>query len=109
MNRIFCALTIVAALTAQSALAAGGEHGPNGDQAKAKSSQQQTWTSQDGQQNEQWQEGRSFSYEPAIEEETMPQDGQTSWEVYRNNMRWDPKIIGSYGKRPASDKAIGNY
>ncbi len=47
---------------------------------------------------------RSFSYEPS-----MSQSPNVSSGTYAGSMYNEPRIIGTYGRRPASDKMLGNY
>jgi hypothetical protein len=50
------------------------------------------------------QSTRSFSYEPAMSTAPAVSSGFYAGSMYR-----EPRIIGSYGQRPASDKMLGRY
>ncbi|MEX2114000.1 MAG: hypothetical protein WD845_12490 [Pirellulales bacterium] len=110
MFKLFCAAMVVTALAANSALAdcccsdhaAPATAQKSADHQAKTADQFQKAEAQPAQPNTQ---NRTFSYEPA----TVQQFPRSSWSSNPYAIQNDPKIIGSYGLRPASDKAVGNY
>jgi nitrate reductase cytochrome c-type subunit len=104
MIKFFCAAIVATAFTAQSAQA--GDCCCS-DQATA-SADHQAKAADQTQQAQANSQNRSFSYEPAEVPAAVRRVEQNSG-FYAGSMYNEPRIIGSYGHRPASDKTIGNY
>jgi hypothetical protein len=110
MLKFLCAVLAMTVCAARLAVADCCSDSPAPATAKKSNDQQQATAAdkipQTKTENKQANaESRSFSYEPAQVIEYYPR----TWSSNPYAIQNDPKIIGSYGRRPASDKAIGNY
>ncbi len=104
MFKFFCAALVATAFAAQSAQAGDcccSDHSAPATADHQAKAADQTQQAQANTQN------RSYSYEPAEVPVAVRQTSETGF--YAGSMYNEPRIIGSYGHRPASDKTIGNY
>ncbi len=110
MFKLFCAAMVVTMFAAGSALADCCCSDPAAPATAQKSTDHQAKTADQAQQaqgnkGEPSIQGRTYSYEPA----TIQEFPRSTWSFDPYAIQNDLKIIGSYGRRPASDKAVGNY
>ena len=113
MYKLFLAAAIVATFAVSSALA--GDcccSEDTGSTPAVASAEHETKTAAGADQSEQaqrWNETRSYSYEPSYRQNYRQNYRGTIDGFYAGTIDQDPRIIGSFGHRPASDKNLGKY